>query len=1067
MGRFWDALAALVGDRPPSGSVVAQIIPTWQAARPIPTKINYAAYVREGYKGNPVIFSCIREIVGSASEPVWIMDSGDDTEEIKNSDLIKLLNRPNPEQDGVALLSAGLTHQHVWGDWYLHKVRSRGRRVVQLWNLRPDRVEIKRKPDGSIDFYAYYPPGNTEGVSSRIGNWIEVPPDDVIHMKWEEDPESDNYGLSPITILGRLGDLDGLALDYLRGFFLNQGIPAGMLKLQNRVQKEERERIKGMFKEEFSAAGLGGQSAAGGAGAWHGVMVLDASVEYEQIAAPTEKLKLQPLFDTTESRICSVFNVPPILVGVMVGLEHSTYANYKEARRSLWEETLAPIYRKMSTALTNGLIHEFGLPEGTRVLPDLSKVAAMQDDVYQVSAKIQGEWKAGLIKLNEARSILGYEPEKDKKKGDAYFSAPAPVLPPGFAPHPALPAAEPVDGKPPKQGNVRRLPAATYARRDETWQAFIRRAEPLELAMMRDVASVIADAAGDALTEIRRQKIASAHLVSAVPEPDVFEASLVKMAEKHLPAILQSGWEFGVMQMRGVVEGQHAEPSQSAIDVQFDLLNPKVADYIVERPWEYAIQVAATVTQDMRDQITTGVEAGETIDEIAARIEAYENVGSMVRGKMIARTEVISAMNRGAFESYRAAKVVPRKQWLTARDARVRGTKASDEYDHVAADGQTVALDDPFIVSEETLLYPGDFNGSPGNVINCRCTVIPIFNEAHERYWKEEDHPRAPKGNSDGGKFAPKYTETDDYELVGQIDVTSDDAEEFLRSRAATMYDDVYDDGGKGTSSADYRMRAVVKAGVVKEISKRLRGKFTEKEAEEYLTSSGGFVTGEDPYDQVAQQVVDRWARSSGDSDSRAIAMQIRAREVFGLDTHQPGSWDSSPYGVRDANEFANRHKTVIDAALNAIHDNTQHQLAAEGVDEILLYRGVGLPKESFKHDAGALVFDTVRMQPLSSFTAHLPTAATFAYENSSDSEYGVIMAVRVPRSQIFSTSVTGPGCLVESEYIVKGAKGGVRAAAAARNPLLDTGASRSSGSWFVKAAQNWQKIQQGKDAAS
>ena len=44
-------------------------------------------------------------------------------------------------------------------------------------------------------------------------------------------------------------------------------------------------------------------------------------------------------------------------------------------------------------------------------------------------------------------------------------------------------------------------------------------------------------------------------------------------------------------------------------------------------------------------------------------------------------------------------------------------------------------------------MYPGDYAGSAGNVINCRCTIEPIINqravydttEKREKVWKEFD----------------------------------------------------------------------------------------------------------------------------------------------------------------------------------------------------------------------------------------------------------------------------------------------------------------------------------------
>jgi hypothetical protein len=54
------------------------------------------------------------------------------------------------------------------------------------------------------------------------------------------------------------------------------------------------------------------------------------------------------------------------------------------------------------------------------------------------------------------------------------------------------------------------------------------------------------------------------------------------------------------------------------------------------------------------------------------------------------------------------------KTWDSKEDSRVR-------HAHVVADGQTVGVNEPFIVGGEALMAPGDPSGSPHLVINCRC----------------------------------------------------------------------------------------------------------------------------------------------------------------------------------------------------------------------------------------------------------------------------------------------------------------------------------------------------------
>jgi hypothetical protein len=66
------------------------------------------------------------------------------------------------------------------------------------------------------------------------------------------------------------------------------------------------------------------------------------------------------------------------------------------------------------------------------------------------------------------------------------------------------------------------------------------------------------------------------------------------------------------------------------------------------------------------------------------------------------------------------------KVWLSSRDERVRPT-------HVAAHGQTQPLHEPFTVGASRLQRPGDPNGAPGEVIQCRCSISVLTREEHEQ----------------------------------------------------------------------------------------------------------------------------------------------------------------------------------------------------------------------------------------------------------------------------------------------------------------------------------------------
>ena len=104
----------------------------------------------------------------------------------------------------------------------------------------------------------------------------------------------------------------------------------------------------------------------------------------------------------------------------------------------------------------------------------------------------------------------------------------------------------------------------------------------------------------------------------------------------------------------------------------------------------------------------------------------------------MARTETIGAVNAGVF---RAAELdaeqrgdpAPFKQWIATEDSRTRPT-------HHDADNQRTLLREPFIVGGARLLFPGDPTGPAAEVINCRCSLLPIV-LGEEIDWTERQRP--------------------------------------------------------------------------------------------------------------------------------------------------------------------------------------------------------------------------------------------------------------------------------------------------------------------------------------
>jgi len=126
-----------------------------------------------------------------------------------------------------------------------------------------------------------------------------------------------------------------------------------------------------------------------------------------------------------------------------------------------------------------------------------------------------------------------------------------------------------------------------------------------------------------------------------------------------------------------------------------------------------------TIRSDLRRQLTVGILKGDTIKDIAKRIDKVtdkNNYGSV----RIARTESTRIENSGRTQAFKHGEdkgLKLKKKWISTIDKR---TRVSHRY----LQGEIVGLDKRF---SNGLLYPGDPTGSAREVINCRCTHVVEF----------------------------------------------------------------------------------------------------------------------------------------------------------------------------------------------------------------------------------------------------------------------------------------------------------------------------------------------------
>lgn len=166
----------------------------------------------------------------------------------------------------------------------------------------------------------------------------------------------------------------------------------------------------------------------------------------------------------------------------------------------------------------------------------------------------------------------------------------------------------------------------------------------------------------------------------------------------------------------------------SGIDTSYTLYDRDTVEYLMKKNPDLLPKPTVDIAKDVAwnkkhivSAITQGVLQGESIPKIAKRLQ---RVADMDRKAAIrnARTATTGAENAGRSASYQRAKdlgIQMKQVWMATLDNRTRHT-------HRQLDGEKISVGDKWHPQKFSngCRYPGDPQGRPEEVYNCRCTLI-------------------------------------------------------------------------------------------------------------------------------------------------------------------------------------------------------------------------------------------------------------------------------------------------------------------------------------------------------
>jgi HK97 family phage portal protein len=395
---------------------------------------SYQSSASAGYGRNELVYACIRERAENLPQSVLRVYPGDQPqahgEPLENHRLRRLISQPNPVTGEFEFFELSVTYLDLAGNCYWLIQRGRDGLPAELWPVRPDLIRIFPTMDPRVWSYGYVldPTTGPRNVTASI---IPIASRDMIHVKYP-NPLNAYFGQPPLRPAARAVSLDNSATDFVDTLLRNYAVPGVVIKTATETTQAVADVLKRKWKAAFAGTRRGEPA------------VLQAGMDVQPLGMNLRDLEFPDLRAYSESRICAALQVPPILVGAKVGLDRSTFTNYQEARKQLWEEAIFSLQRRFRDPVATRLLPEFAGTGRARVAVrwDNSQVLALQEAESAKWERAVNALAHGGITVNDFRRVVGLDTDA---AGDVF------LLPRGSVPLPmgALPQAGDVIGAQP------------------------------------------------------------------------------------------------------------------------------------------------------------------------------------------------------------------------------------------------------------------------------------------------------------------------------------------------------------------------------------------------------------------------------------------------------------------------------------------------------------------------------------------------------------------------------------------------------------------------------------------
>ena len=348
------------------------------------------------------VYACVRILAEAvASLPLHVYEYQDDGGKklVHDHPLYYLLHdEPNPEMTSFVFRETLMSHLLIWGNAYAQIIRDGAGRVLGLYPLLPDKMEVQRDDKGNI-YYVYSRNSDENPTFKEYGN-IKLKAEDVLHI-----PGLGFDGLigySPIAMAKNAVGMTLACEEYGASFFANGANPGGVLEHPGVLKDPSK------VRESWNSVYRGVSNA-------HKIAVLEEGMKYQQIGIPPEEAQFLETRKFQINEIARLYRIPPHMVG---DLDKSSFSNIEQQSLEFVKYTLDPWVIRWEQSLQRSLL----LPgEKGKYFIKLNVDGLLRGDYQSRMNGYAVGRQNGWFSANDIREMENMNPIPDEEGGNLYL----------------------------------------------------------------------------------------------------------------------------------------------------------------------------------------------------------------------------------------------------------------------------------------------------------------------------------------------------------------------------------------------------------------------------------------------------------------------------------------------------------------------------------------------------------------------------------------------------------------------------------------------------------------------